>query len=36
MTFRALLAATMLVAIPSAVFADHATSAQEGYKEAHD
>jgi len=36
MTFRTLLAAAMFVAIPSAVFADHATSAQEGYKEAHD
>jgi len=36
MTFRALLAAAMLVAIPSAVLADHATSAQEGYKETHD
>ncbi len=36
MTFKALLVATTIAAAPTIAFADHATSAQEGYKEAHE
>lgn len=36
MTFRSLLAVAVLVAMPSGVFADHSTTAQEGYQEAMD
>jgi uncharacterized protein (DUF305 family) len=36
MTFKALLAAAVMVAAPSAAFADHATSAEEAFKEAND
>ena len=34
MTFRALLAAAVIIAAPSAAFANHATSAEEAFKEA--
>ena len=36
MTFKALLAAAVLVAAPCAAFANHATSAEEAFKEAND
>lgn len=36
MTFRMLVAAALIVVAPAIAFADHATSAQEGYKESHE
>jgi uncharacterized protein (DUF305 family) len=35
MTFKTLLAAAVIVAAPSAAFANHATSAEEAFKEAN-
>jgi uncharacterized protein (DUF305 family) len=35
MTFRALLAAAVIIAAPSVAFANHATSAEEAFKEAN-
>jgi uncharacterized protein (DUF305 family) len=36
MTFKALLAAAVIIASPYAAFANHATSAEEAFKEAND
>jgi uncharacterized protein (DUF305 family) len=36
MTFKALLAAAVMMAAPGAAFANHATSAEEAFKEAND
>jgi uncharacterized protein (DUF305 family) len=36
MTFKALLAAAVLIAAPCAAFADHATSPEEAFREAND
>jgi uncharacterized protein (DUF305 family) len=35
MTFKALLAAAVIIAAPSATFANHATSAEQAFKEAN-